>query len=103
MPPDQAIADGFDDLHAHQLALMAGVEGAIKGLLKRFEPAELEARMGKPGAFTQLLGSRQARYWRQFTKLYAQISHEAEEDFQILFGREFSRAYEEQSVRMRRP
>lgn len=103
MPPDQAIADGFDDLRAHQLALMAGVEGAINALLKRFEPAELEARMGNPGALSQLLGSRQARHWQQFTKLYAQISQEAEEDFQILFGREFSRAYEEQSARMRRP
>ncbi|MFY1665667.1 type VI secretion system-associated FHA domain protein TagH [Pseudomonas sp. Pseu.R1] len=103
MPPDQAIADSFDDLRAHQLAVMAGVEAAIKALLKRFEPSELEARMGKPGTLSTLFGSRQAQHWQQFTELYAQISHEAEEDFQVLFGREFSRAYEEHSARLRRP
>jgi type VI secretion system protein len=103
MPPDQAIADSFDDLRAHQLAVMAGVEAAIKALLKRFEPAQLEARMGKPGALSNLFGSRQAQHWQQFTELYTQISREAEDDFQVLFGREFSRAYEEHSARLRRP
>jgi type VI secretion system protein len=102
MPPDQAIADSFDDLRAHQLAVMAGVEAAIKALLKRFEPAELEARMGKSGALSSLFGSRQAQNWQQFTERYAQISREAEEDFQVLFGREFGRAYEEHSARLRR-
>jgi type VI secretion system protein len=103
MPPDEAIADSFNDLRAHQLAVMAGVEAAIKALLKRFEPAALEARMGKPGALSTLFGSRQAQRWQQFTELYTQISRETEDDFQVLFGREFSRAYEEHSARLRRP
>nr|BFE92957.1 hypothetical protein GCM10020185_34930 [Pseudomonas brassicacearum subsp. brassicacearum] len=47
-------------------------------------------------------GSRQAQYWQQFTELYSNISREAQEDFQDLFGREFSRAYEEHSTRQRR-
>jgi type VI secretion system protein len=103
MPPDQAITDSFDDLRAHQVAVMAGVEAAIKHLLKRFEPAELEARMSKPGGLSNLLpGSRQAQYWQQFTELYSNISREAEDDFQDLFGREFSRAYEEHNAKLRR-
>ncbi|MGY2237491.1 type VI secretion system-associated FHA domain protein TagH [Pseudomonas gingeri] len=103
MAPDQAVRDSFDDLRAHQLAVMAGVEAAIKHLLKRFEPAELEARMSRPGGLSNLFsGSRQAQYWQQFTELYTNISREAEEDFQDLFGREFSRAYEEHSARLRR-
>lgn len=103
MDPEQAVNDSFDDLRAHQLAVMAGVEAAIKHLLKRFEPAELEARMGKPGGLSNLFsGSRQAQYWQQFTALYQRISQEAEEDFQDLFGREFSRAYEAHSERLRR-
>jgi type VI secretion system protein len=102
MPADQAVADSFDDLRAHQLAVMAGVEAAIKALLKRFEPAQLEKRMGKPGALANFFGSRQAQHWQQFTELYAHIAREAEDDFQVLFGREFSRAYEEHSVRLRR-
>ncbi|RRV03890.1 type VI secretion system-associated FHA domain protein TagH [Pseudomonas sp. v388] len=104
MAPEQAVSDSFDDLRAHQLAVMAGVEAAIKHLLKRFEPAELEARMGgKAGGLSNLFsGSRQAQYWQQFTTLYSNISREAEDDFQDLFGREFSRAYEEHSARLRR-
>ncbi|MBC3366179.1 type VI secretion system-associated FHA domain protein TagH [Pseudomonas sp. SWRI154] len=104
MAPDVAVRDSFDDLRAHQLAVMAGVEAAIKHLLARFEPAQLEERMGKPGGLSGIFsGSRQAQYWQQFTELYSNISREAQEDFQDLFGREFSRAYEEHSTRQRRP
>lgn len=103
MAPDVAVRESFDDLRAHQLAVMAGVEAAIKHLLKRFEPAQLEERMGKPGGLSGIFsGSRQAQYWQQFTELYSNISREAQEDFQDLFGREFSRAYEEHSARQRR-
>ena len=103
MAPDLAVRDSFDDLRAHQLAVMAGVEAAIKHLLTRFEPAQLEERMGKPGGLSSLFnGSRQAQYWQQFTELYSNISREAQDDFQDLFGREFSRAYEEHSARQRR-
>ncbi|OPA96771.1 type VI secretion protein [Pseudomonas fluorescens] len=103
MAPDAAVRDSFDDLRAHQLAVMAGVEAAIKHLLTRFEPGQLEERMGKPGGLSSIFnGSRQAQYWQQFTELYSNISREAQEDFQDLFGREFSRAYEEHSARQRR-
>ncbi len=103
MAPDLAVRDSFDDLRAHQLAVMAGVEAAIKHLLTRFEPGQLEERMGKPGGLSSIFnGSRQAQYWQQFTELYSNISREAQEDFQDLFGREFSRAYEEHSARQRR-
>jgi type VI secretion system protein len=103
MAPDRAIGESFEDLKAHQLAVMAGVQAAIKQLLRRFEPAELEARLNKPSGLAGLLpGGRQAQYWELFTELYANISKEAEDDFQDLFGREFSRAYEEQSLKIRR-
>ncbi len=103
MAPDQAIADSFEDLRAHQLAVMAGVQAAIGQLLKRFEPGALQARLESPGGLAGLLaGPRQARYWQKFTELYQQIATEAEDDFHDLFGREFSRAYEEQSGRLRR-
>ncbi|NQD93586.1 type VI secretion system-associated FHA domain protein TagH [Pseudomonas sp. CrR25] len=103
MPADQAIAESFNDLKAHQLAVMAGVQAAIKHLLKRFEPAVLEARLTKPSGIGALLpGGRQAQYWELFTELYASISREAEDDFEDLFGREFGRAYEEHSSKLRK-
>lgn len=103
MPADQAIQASFDDLKAHQLAVMAGVQASIKHLLKRFQPAVLETRLSKPSGIGALLpGARQAHYWELFTELYASISREAEDDFEDLFGREFSRAYEEQSAKLRK-
>ena len=103
MAPDQAVRDSFDDLRAHQLAVMAGIEAALKHLLKRFEPARLEERLAPAAGLAKLFGgSRQAHCWQQFTELYSQISREAEDDFQDLFGREFSRAYEAHSQRMQR-
>lgn len=103
MPPDQALRDSFDDLRAHQLAVMAGVEAAIKHLLTRFEPARLEQRLAPAAGLAKLFGgSRQAHCWQQFTELYGQISREAEDDFQDLFGREFSRAYEAHGSRLQR-
>lgn len=103
MAPDQAVRDSFDDLRAHQLAVMAGIEAALKHLLKRFEPARLEERLAPAAGLAKLFGgSRQAHCWQQFTELYSQISREAEDDFQDLFGREFSRAYEAHSQRIQR-
>jgi len=103
MAPDQAVRDSFDDLRAHQLAVMAGIEAALKHLLKRFEPARLEERLAPAAGLAKLFGgSRQAHCWQQFTELYNQISREAEDDFQDLFGREFSRAYEAHSQRIQR-
>lgn len=104
MSADAALRDSFDDLRAHQLAVMAGVEAALKHLLARFEPARLEERLAPAAGLSKLFGgSRQAHCWQQFTTLYGQISREAEDDFQDLFGREFSRAYEAHSQRTQRP
>ncbi|MBJ9977389.1 type VI secretion system-associated FHA domain protein TagH [Pseudomonas sp. S75] len=103
MPADQAVRDSFDDLRAHQLAVMAGVEAAIKHLLVRFEPGQLEGRLAPAAGLAKLFGgSRQAHLWQQFTELYGQISREAQDDFQDLFGREFSRAYEAHNARLQR-
>lgn len=103
MAPEQAVRDSFDDLRAHQMAVMAGVEAAIKHLLARFEPGQLEARMASPNGLSKLFaGSRQSQQWQQFTELYSQISREAQDDFHDLFGREFSRAYEAHSARLQR-
>ena len=43
-----------------------------------------------------LPSGRRARLWELYEELYREISKEAEDDFQKLFGREFLRAYEAQ-------
>ncbi|HSU05903.1 MAG TPA: type VI secretion system-associated FHA domain protein TagH [Acetobacteraceae bacterium] len=95
-PPLEAAREAFDDVRSHEMAVMAGVQTALVGLLKRFEPGALERRM-QPGAFGNILpAARKARTWELFCDTYKEIAREAEDDFQSVFGREFARAYDAQ-------
>ena len=95
-PPLDSAREAFDDVRAHEMAVMAGVQTALLGLLRRFEPGALEKRL-QPGMLGGLLpGARKARTWELFCTTYKDIAREAEDDFQSVFGREFARAYDAQ-------
>ncbi|MEE4376214.1 MAG: type VI secretion system-associated FHA domain protein TagH [Candidatus Competibacteraceae bacterium] len=97
LPAVRAVKEGFDDIKAHQIAVMAGVQAALIKLLRRFDPEALESRLGEGSMLDNIMPSkRKARYWELFMLLYREIAKEAEDDFQELFGREFAKAYEEQ-------
>ncbi|MFM2067378.1 MAG: type secretion system-associated domain protein TagH, partial [Pseudomonadota bacterium] len=97
MPAAPAVRDAFDDLRAHQLGVMAGMKAALDGVLQRFDPAVLQGKLTRKSAIDSLLPSgRKARLWELFQELYGQISAEALDDFDELFGRAFLRAYEAQ-------
>ena len=95
-PPVTAAQEAFDDVRGHELAVMAGVQAALMALLRRFEPGALEKRL-MPGMLDNLLpAARKARTWELFCVTYKDIAHDAEGDFQSVFGREFVRAYDAQ-------
>jgi type VI secretion system protein len=97
-----AIKEGFDDVNAHQMAVVAGMEAALQDILKRFSPKMLESKMESDSILDNILpGGKKAKYWDMFKLLFDQIAGEAEDDFQQLFGRKFSRAYEEQLSRLK--
>jgi type VI secretion system FHA domain protein len=101
MPPAAAVKDAFDDLRAHQLGVMAGMRAALEGVLARFDPAELEGKLAGAGALAKLIpATRKARLWELFQELFSQLSTEAQDDFDELFGKAFLRAYEEQLARL---
>ena len=101
MPPLEAMKDAYDDLRAHQFGFMAGMRAALAGVLKRFDPAVLEHRLTQKTMMDSLLPmSRKAKLWDLFAELYGEISREAEDDFQALFGQEFLRAYEAQIAKL---
>jgi type VI secretion system FHA domain protein len=88
----------MDDIKAHELAVMAGMQVALKALLDRFDPDNLEKRIEQSSVWDNILpGNRKAKYWELFREHYREIAREAEDDFHGLFGREFSRAYERQA------
>ena len=97
LPPVSAVREGFDDLKAHQMAVMAGMQVALSALLRRFDPATLEKRLKSQSVLDSILpAARKAKYWELYEELYKEIAREAEDDFQGLFGKEFATAYERQ-------
>ncbi len=97
MKPELALAEAFDDIKAHQVAVIAGVQASLKLVMKRFDPDKLVERLQKQNRILANIPiQRQARLWGLFEELYSTIEEEAADDFQRLFGLEFSRAYEKQ-------
>ncbi len=99
-PPLDAVREAFADVRGHEIAVMAGVQTALIGLLRRFDPEALEKRL-QPGMLDAVLpAARRARTWELFCATYKDIAREAEDDFQSVFGREFARAYDAQSRKL---
>jgi type VI secretion system FHA domain protein len=95
---DKAATEAVNDIKAHEVAMMTGMQAAIKTLLERFDPATLSAKIeAKKGLF----GGGKAKRWDVFEKMYSDIAAEAEDDFQALFGKTFAKAYEEQLRKLR--
>ena len=101
LSPVEAMRDAYGDLRAHEFGFMAGMRAALAGVLERFDPQALEARLSEPSMLDNLVPiNRRARLWGLYTELYREIAREAEDDFQDLFGKAFLQAYEEQVRRM---
>ncbi len=91
LPPVKAMEEAIIDIKTHQLALMAGFQGALTSLLDKFEPENIISHASK-SAFMK-----KANYWEQYKKIHHEVRQEAEDNVQKLFGEEFARAYEQQS------
>ncbi len=101
MAPADAVRDAFDDLRAHQMAVMAGMRAALDGVLQRFDPEQLQGKLAPPSAIASLVPAmRKARLWELFNELFGQLQREAQDDFDELFGKAFLQAYEAQLDRL---
>jgi len=103
LSPARAMEDAFQDMRAHELAVMAGMRAGLAGVLKRFDPKALEPRIKKAGAFDSVVPALyKAKLWDTYTEFYKDIESEAEDHFDKLFGREFVRAYMEQTKQLKK-
>jgi type VI secretion system protein len=101
LPPDEALRRAFDDIEAHELAVLAGMRAALAHVLGRFDPASIEAQLKDPGALEKVLSNRKAKLWDLFVALQAAVTREADDDFQKFFGQAFNEAYEAQIDELR--
>ena len=101
MAAPEAMQDAMTDLLGHAAGTMEGTRAALQGMLRRFEPARLEAELAEGGVLDKLMpGNRRARLWELYLQHFGRISESAREDFDDLFGRAFAKAYEEQADRV---
>ncbi len=102
LSPETAAEQALDDIKAHEIAMITGMEAALKGVLAKLNPEVLAGQIETSSAFGSLLRGKKARYWEVYEKIYAEISDQAENDFQDLFSREFSRAYKDQLDKLKK-
>lgn len=101
MSGPEAVADAMDDLLGHTIGTMVGMRAALEGVLARFEPEALEAKLVGRSMLDSLLPmNRRAKLWELYLQHYDAVKAEAQDDFHNLFGRAFLQAYEEQLDRL---
>jgi type VI secretion system protein ImpI len=95
LEPKIAIQNALDDIKAHELAVLDGIQSALKTLLKRFDPTVLEKEIERHSLFSRLAaGGRKAKYWQIFKQHYADIAKSAQTRFLGEVGPYFAEAYE---------
>lgn len=103
MSAPAAMQDAMHDLVGHSIGTMAGMRAALAGVMQRFEPQQLEARLAERSMLDNLLPmNRKAKLWDLYLQHFEAIRHEAQDDFDTLFGKAFVAAYEEQLARLPR-
>jgi type VI secretion system FHA domain protein len=93
--PVEAVDEAFEDVKAHQMAMMAGMRAAFDQLMERFNPELLQKQFDRQLG-RSLLPLNKNRYWDMLQELYADISRDSDANFARLFGDAFASAYEEQ-------
>lgn len=90
LPAVRAMLNGFEDLHSHNMGLIAGARAAVQAALARISPDAVEAKLDAGGA---LRFSRAARLWSAYVRLHAGLRDESN-GFAAFLLDDFARAYE---------
>ena len=101
LPGPEAMTDAMHDLVGHSIGTVVGMRAALEGVLGRFEPEALEAKLASKSLLDAVLPmQRKARLWELYLQHFEGIRAEAQDDFQALFGKAFLAAYEQQLDRL---
>ena len=98
--PLEAVREGFDGIAEHQVAILAGIRSAFKGVIERFDPALLDAKFSRQNKGGLIPGSHNAKNWDLYLEYYKELIGDIDNTFQYLFGDDFVRAYEDQLQRL---
>lgn len=94
---DAAITDAVRDLAQHHVRAWRGVQGALRRMIDRFDPAAIEEELKSSSTIDTLLsGGRSAKLWELYRKRHKEIAASAESRFLGELGADFRDAYEEE-------
>jgi predicted component of type VI protein secretion system len=102
LDPVDAFREGFDDVTFHQTAVLAGIRAGFNALLAALHPQKLEEVYERKRKRTAVLplGNNKTKYWEMYCAQFEEIDRDREAHFQLLFGEEFARAYNEHLQRL---
>jgi type VI secretion system FHA domain protein len=94
LPGPQAVRGAFEDLQAHELALMAAMQEALKDTIQRFSPAAIRARPGRSNWLARMLPqARDAALWQAYEAEFLAMANETEAAYLDVFAKNFKKAY----------
>lgn len=98
MGPVDAVHDAFDDLHAHQLGLMAGMQASLRELQRQLAPVTISDKGAAISRMARLFPvNRKAALWDRYCSAHAKLAAAPQSAAQILSDNAFLRAYEKAS------
>lgn len=95
LSPEKAVTQAFHDLEKHEKSMLAGVQGAVSGVMEVLNPESIVTRNKQVSSVSQrfsILGRN--RNWESYCQIYQKISSELEENSEF-FMEDFSKAYEQ--------
>jgi len=98
--PVEAVREGFQGIAEHQVAVLAGMQAAFRGMLERFDPLTLEKRFEKYHKSGLLQFGTKGKNWESYVNYHHGLTNDVENSFQHLFGYDFVQAYEDQLQRL---
>lgn len=102
LAPVAAVKDAHDDLLAHHLAVVAGMRAAMFELIERLGPDAVVETQGPPRGLAALWPAlHEAALWRRHRQRHTDLIARLDDDFEAVFGREFTKAYEAQARALR--
>lgn len=100
MNPVDAVVESFQAISEHQIALLAGMQAAFRGMIERLDPDALEKRFEKYRKTGVIKVGQKGKNWESYKEFHQDLVNNMDNSFQYLFGYDFVQAYEEQLQRL---
>jgi type VI secretion system FHA domain protein len=100
MRPLDAVREGFQGISEHQVAVLAGIQAAFRGMIDRFDPESLEKRFEKYRKAGVIKVGQKSKNWDSYREFHQDLVNNLDNSFQHLFGYDFMQAYEDQLQRL---